>query len=75
MHANLLLEPYLWDHVATRQQELLDVARASCLRGTRVPWRRCGDSPCAGADTGAGGSSGLAVEPEPAHTPEKLRAS
>ena len=73
MHANMLLDPYLWDHVAARQQELLDVARASRLRGTRVPRRRRDDSPC--ADAGAGGSSGLAVEPEAAHTPEKLRAA
>jgi hypothetical protein len=75
MHPNPLLDPFLCDYVAARQQELLDVARATRLRGTLVPRTRRGDVACAGTDAGGGGSAGLGVEPEAAHTPEKLRAA
>ena len=75
MHSNLLLDPCLRDYVAARQQELLDVARATRLRGTLVPRTRRGDGAWGGMDADGGGGADLGVEPEAAHTPEKLRAA
>jgi len=59
MHANCLLDPLLYEYVAAHQQELLDGAPVTLLRGTSVPRR----------------GVTLGVEPEAAYTPEKLRAA
>ena len=61
MHANLLLDPLFWEHVAARQEELLDVSPATRPRGTLVPR---GDV-----------ATSLGVEPEAADAPEQLRAA
>jgi len=37
MHANLLLDPLFWEHVAARQEELLDVSPAT--RPAALPCR------------------------------------
>jgi len=68
MHANLLLDPLFWEHVAARQEELLDVSPATRPRGTPVPrgWR---------GDLVYGVAPGLGVEPEAADAPEQLRAA
>jgi hypothetical protein len=71
MHPNLLFDALLGELVVARQQELLDDAAVSHLRGTAVPRRW---SPWAGAEAVArdGAGSGEAEAP---HAPEKLGAA
>jgi len=66
MHTNYLLDPLLYEYVAVHQQQLLDDASVTLLRGTPVPR----------SERGAWGEGiALGVESEAADAPEQLRAA
>jgi hypothetical protein len=65
MHPNPLLDPLFREYAVARQRQLLCSA-LRCRAG-----RRDGVA-CVGAEPDSGR---LGVEPEPAYTPEKLRAA
>ena len=65
MHPNPLLDPLFREYAVARQRQLL-CAALRCRAG------RCDGVACVGAEPDSGR---LGVEPEPAYTPEKLRAA